>query len=102
MELIPCSLCGAEYDRRRRFCPRCGEARGTWLESHFDWQLRTFWWAALLLVALGTLMLVTAVTIVLIPIAVILFVAVLCVGFWAVYRIVRGWLALKDGRPVPG
>src|SRR5512145_796252 len=23
------------------------EARGTWLESHFDWQIRTFWWALL-------------------------------------------------------
>ena len=23
------------------------EARGTWLESHFNWQLRTFWFAAL-------------------------------------------------------
>jgi uncharacterized membrane protein len=21
------------------------EARGTWLESHFDWQIRTFWFA---------------------------------------------------------
>jgi uncharacterized membrane protein len=24
-----------------------GEARGTWLESHFDWQIRTFWFALL-------------------------------------------------------
>ena len=24
-----------------------GDARGTWLESHFNWQIRTFWYAVL-------------------------------------------------------
>jgi len=23
------------------------DARGTWLESHFSWQIRTFWWSVL-------------------------------------------------------
>jgi uncharacterized membrane protein len=71
------------------------EARGTWLDSHFRWQIRTFWygllWVALcllfVLVTLGVGMLIAW-----IPLAV--------VGLWFIYRIVRGWLALVDRRPM--
>lgn len=68
--------------------------RGTWLESHWRWQLRTFWLAAAW--ALGALVL--AVTIVGIPVALIIW-AVLSV--WVLYRVIRGWLALVDARPMP-
>jgi uncharacterized membrane protein len=70
-----------------------GEARGTFLESHFRWQIRTFWFS-MLWCAIGALLFVTIVGIVL---AVPLFVGV---GIWVIYRVVRGWLALKDGKPV--
>ena len=70
-----------------------GEARGTFLESHFRWQIRTFWFA-LLWCAVGTLLFITIVGVV---VAVPLFLAV---GVWVVYRVVRGWLALKEGKPV--
>ena len=71
------------------------EARGTWLESHFRWQIRTFWygllWAALCLlfvvVTLGV-----AIVIVWLPLGL--------VGLWFIYRIARGWLALMDRRPM--
>jgi uncharacterized membrane protein len=70
------------------------EVRGTWLDSHFRWQIRTFWFALLwILVALAL-----ALTILGIPIAVVL---VLGAGLWVIYRVVRGWLALKDRRPMP-
>lgn len=69
------------------------EARGTFLESHFRWQIRTFWFT-LLWCAIGGLLFVTIVGVVL---AVPLF---LGVGIWVIYRVARGWLALKDGRPV--
>jgi uncharacterized membrane protein len=72
-----------------------GEARGTFLESHFRWQIRTFWFT-LLWCAIGWLLFVTIVGVVL---AVPLF---LGVGIWVIYRVVRGWLALKDGKPVGG
>jgi len=75
-----------------------GEARGTWLESHFTWQIRTFWfalaWAAL-------------VALVSIPLAVILvgigtwIAGMFLLGVWAIYRIARGWLRLKDHRAMP-
>jgi uncharacterized membrane protein len=70
-----------------------GEARGTFLESHFRWQIRTFWFTALWCLVGG----VVFVTIVGIPIALAVWFAA---GIWAIYRIVRGWLALRDRRPV--
>lgn len=75
-----------------------GEARGTWLESHFTWQIRTFWFAllwGLVVVVLGALL-----AIVLVGFA-IWIVGLFLLGLWAIYRIVRGWLALQGRRAVP-
>jgi uncharacterized membrane protein len=74
------------------------DVRGTYLESHFRWQIRTFWYALLwsLLAALVSLVL-TAVLIgfLLWP------VLISALALWAIYRIARGWLALRDGKPMP-
>ena len=70
-----------------------GEARGTFLESHFRWQIRTFWFALLWCMIGGVLF----VTIVGIPLALGIYFAT---GVWAIYRIVRGWLALRDRKPM--
>jgi uncharacterized membrane protein len=66
------------------------DARGTVYESHFDWQIRTFWWGLLwtlvgtvLIFALGLGLLVLAV-----------------VYVWVIYRIVKGFLKLTEARPV--
>jgi uncharacterized membrane protein len=71
------------------------EARGTWLESHFRWQIRTFWFG-LLWVALCFLFVVftlgIGILIAWLPLGV--------VGLWFIYRIARGWLALVDRRPM--
>jgi uncharacterized membrane protein len=69
------------------------EAFGTYLESHFRWQWRTFWFA-LLWLAFGALM---AITVILLPVAWLLLGVV---GLWVLYRIVRGWLALADAKAV--
>lgn len=71
-----------------------GDVRGTWLDSHFGWQLRTFWYALLWLV----LALLLIFTLVGIPFAWVLLVAV---GIWVLYRIIRGWIALTEARPMP-
>jgi uncharacterized membrane protein len=71
-----------------------GDVRGTFLESHFSWQIRTFWWA--LLWALIALLLF--VTIIGIPVA---WVIVVVAGIWVLYRIARGWLALLSQQPMP-
>ena len=71
-----------------------GEARGTFLDSHFSWQIRTFWWA-LLWFAIGGLLIVTLIGAVIgVPLLII-------VGIWVIYRIARGWLALLSKKPLP-
>jgi uncharacterized membrane protein len=67
--------------------------RGTYLESHFRWQIRTFWYALLWAVVAALVM----VTIIGIPLA---WLGLGVLGVWIAYRVIRGWLALKDGRPM--
>jgi uncharacterized membrane protein len=71
------------------------EARGTWLASHFRWQIRTFWYG-LLWVSVSLLFVVLTfgigILIAWLPLAI--------VSLWFVYRIVRGWVRLRDGRPM--
>ena len=70
------------------------EVRGIWVDSHFGWQLRTFWFALLWLLA-GV---VPFVTVIGIPLAIVIWVGT---GLWVVYRLVRGWMALMDGKAAP-
>jgi uncharacterized membrane protein len=70
------------------------EVRETWLDSHFSWQLRTFWFALLWLLV-GAVLLITVVGI---PFAIGLWLAV---GIWVLYRIIRGWLALNSRQALP-
>ncbi len=74
-----------------------GDARGTWLESHYDWQIRTFWFALLWAIVVGVTGFLLA--IVLIGFA-IWAVGLFVLGVWAIYRIAKGWLRLRDGLPV--
>jgi uncharacterized membrane protein len=72
-----------------------GEARGTWLESHFRWQIHTFWWGLLwvaLCLAFVVLTLGFGIVIAWLPLMI--------VGFWFIYRIAKGWLRLIDRRPI--
>jgi uncharacterized membrane protein len=71
------------------------EVRGTWLESHFRWQIRTFWFG-LLWISICVLFIVVTFGIGLL----IAWLPMLFVGFWFIYRIVRGWLALNARRPM--
>jgi uncharacterized membrane protein len=71
------------------------DAAGTWLESHFRWQIRTFWFGLLWVCLCGLFVAVTfglGILIVWLPLGI--------VGLWFIYRIVRGWIALQDGRPM--
>ena len=72
-----------------------GDARGTWLESHFRWQIRTFWFGLLwvsLCIAFIIVTLGLGVLVAWFPLAI--------VGLWFIYRIVRGWLALSARKPM--
>jgi uncharacterized membrane protein len=76
---------------------RQSEVRGTFLESHFRWQIRTFWFALLWVLVILALSL---------PLMLIvvgfftLWIGYVLLGIWVIYRIIRGWLALRDQRPV--
>ena len=67
--------------------------RNTFLESHFRWQIRTFWFA-LLWFTIGVLLFVTLIGI---PLAWIICIAA---GIWVIYRVARGWLTLQDRKPM--
>ena len=63
-----------------------GEAQGTWVASHFDWLIATFWWSllwSLIVVVVGGILILAATSI------------------WVIYRVVRGYLAFKDSKPLP-
>jgi uncharacterized membrane protein len=66
------------------------DVAGTWLESHFRWQIHTFWFGLLW----GVLGAITFVF--------IIGWLILCANtIWLIYRIVKGWLKLNDGKPMP-
>jgi uncharacterized membrane protein len=70
-----------------------GDVLGTWLESHFRWQIRTFWFGLLWVALCGLFVLVTlglGVFVVWIPLGIL--------AVWFIYRVIRGWLALSNGR----
>ncbi len=72
-----------------------GEVRGTWLESHFLWQIRTFWYGLLwvvLCIALVVLTLGIGVIVVWVPL--------ILLTVWFIYRIARGWLRLGARQPM--
>jgi len=71
------------------------EARGTWLASHFRWQIRTFWFG-ILWVALCLLFVVATLGVGLL----IAWLPLGVVGLWFIYRVASGWLRLKDRRPM--
>ena len=69
-----------------------GDAQGTWQESHFNWRIRSVVWAGILYVVtipLWVLFLVPG------------WIAWVAISIWFLYRVVRGWFALSDRRPMP-
>src|SRR5262245_16939792 len=73
------------------------EVRGTWLETHFRWQIRTFWFGLLWVILCGLFIVITLGIGLLIA-----WLPLMVVGLWIVYRIVRGWLRLMDQQPMGG
>ncbi|PWB54044.1 MAG: hypothetical protein C3F18_07030 [Nitrosomonadales bacterium] len=65
------------------------DIRGTWLESHFRWQMRTFWFG-LLWGVIGSILLIVLVG----------WFILAADAVWVIYRIVKGWLRLNEGKEV--
>ena len=71
------------------------DVEGTWLKEHFLWQIRTFWYALMWMVIAGV---ISMPLILLFGLGfVTFFLAALVVGAWVIYRVTRGWLALRSG-----
>ena len=76
---------------------RRSDARGTYLESHFSWQLRTFWYGALWS---GVAFLLSG-PLVLILVGVLTYaLAIVAIGVWIIYRVAGGWLRLKEAQAI--
>jgi uncharacterized membrane protein len=65
------------------------DAAGTWLESHYTWQIRTFWWWLAWMVVAAVL----AIIVVGIAVAIVN-------QIWLLYRLIKGWIRLSEGRPM--
>jgi uncharacterized membrane protein len=70
-----------------------GDARGTWIESHYTWQIRTFWYY-ILLYAVGIFLIITVIGML---VAWIIFAIATA---WGVYRLVKGWILLSQRRAI--
>ena len=75
------------------------DVRGTWLDSHYEYMSRTFWWGILWAVlawgafwVFGILTLGIGMT--------VLWILPLIVLVWYLYRVIKGWLRLNDNKPV--
>ena len=77
---------------------RLAAVRGTWLESHFNWQIHTFWYALLWVVI--TLLVGAPLTLIVIGVYIVVM-GFAMVGLWVAYRVARGWLSLGGRRPMP-
>jgi uncharacterized membrane protein len=69
---------------------RMDDVKGSWIESHFRWQTKTFWYSLLWMVIGG--------------VSVIFLVGwaiLLAVSIWMIYRLVKGWVYLSENRPMP-
>jgi uncharacterized membrane protein len=96
--------------------------RGSWLETHFLWQARTFWTAVALGIALICVALVLSafglVSLASTPLTggvgavgagagfagalAAMTLGAILAGIWILYRVVRGWMALRDGKAMYG
>lgn len=69
---------------------KLNDARGTWLENHLRWQIRTFWWGLFWSVIGFGLIWVFGLG----------FVVLGIVYIWTIYRVVKGWLKLTERKQV--
>ncbi|MCB5363980.1 hypothetical protein H0484_09500 [Pusillimonas sp. CC-YST705] len=68
---------------------KLSDVQGTWLASHFRWQIRTFWFGLLWgIIGAFTIFLLVG------------YLILLANAVWIIYRIVRGWLNLADNKPM--
>lgn len=68
---------------------KLADVRGTWLETHFIWQMRTFWFSVAGWIVGGVTLMFGIGRFILIA-----------TTLWTVYRIAQGWMALLSNKPM--
>lgn len=61
---------------------------GSWLHTHFAYQMRTFW-KSLIWYLIGILLTLIAIGVI----------VIIIVYIWYLYRMIKGWILLSDGLP---
>lgn len=75
-----------------------GEAQGTWLESHFDWAIATFWSSLIIALVVAA---ISAPLVLLFGLGIATWIIGMSVlGLWAIYRVARGWMRLSARLPM--
>ncbi len=65
------------------------DVQGTWLASHFDWQIRTFWYGLLWgIIGVATFVFIIG------------YFILIANAIWIIYRIIKGWLRLSENKPM--
>ena len=72
--------------------------RSTYVETHYSWLARTFWWGLLWIVIAGIVTFILVITVIGIVIA---WIPYTLLFLWYMYRVIRGWLLLNEGKPAP-
>ena len=72
--------------------------RSTFVETHYSWLARTFWWGLLWIAIAGIITFILVITVIGIVIA---WIPYTLLFLWYMYRVIRGWLLLNDGKPAP-
>jgi uncharacterized membrane protein len=75
-----------------------GDARGTWLESHMTWLIRTFWWSTLWALIGWAVLILLAVVVIGFALGPLIWAIV---AIWVLYRVIRGLMNLNARRPMP-
>lgn len=76
-----------------------GDARGTWVESHITWLIRTFWWSTVWAVIGWIVLIVLGLILIGLALGPIIWAAT---AIWVLYRVIRGYLLFHDSKPIPG
>ena len=75
------------------------EAAGTWVASHLTWLIRTFWWSTIWALIGWVVLIMLAIVLIGLALGPLIWAVT---AIWVLYRVIRGFLAFKDSRPIPG
>lgn len=74
------------------------DSRGTWVESHMTWLIRTFWWSTLWALIGWVVLVLLAIVLIGFALGPLIWAVT---AIWVLYRVIKGIVYYKDQRPIP-